>query len=92
MGPPNTETDRPQTLYCSVAMLAPGHTTLPATKYKKYCMGLKITACMPNWDKLWTKDTKRPKKPATFEEPGAKAGGWEQKQSIVHDPYTYHHL
>ena len=35
---------------------------------------------------------KETKKTATFEEPGAKAGGWEQKQSIVHAPYTHHHL
>ena len=33
---------------------------------------------MHSWGKFWTKDTKRPKNPtATFEEPGAKAGGWQ---------------
>ena len=40
------------------------------------CMGLKINSCMCSWDKFWTEDTKRPKNPiATFEEPGANAGG-----------------
>ena len=56
-------------------------------------MGLKITACICSWDKFCTKDTKRPKNPtATFEEPGAKAGGGEQKHGTVHAPCTQHHL
>ena len=43
-------------------------------------MGLKITEYMCSWGKFWTKDTKRPKNPtATFEVPGAKAGGWGAK-------------
>ena len=56
---------------------------------------------MHNRGKFWTKDTKRPKKKktnpqktpaATFEEPRAKAGGWEQKQGNPHAPGTQHHL
>ena len=44
---------------------------------------------MCSWGKLWTK---RPKSPtATSEEPGAKAGGQEQKQGTVHAPCTQHH-
>ena len=66
---------------CSAAVLAPGQTSPRATKYKNY-KGLKITACMRSWGKFWTKDNKkRPKNPtATSEEPGATAGGQEQKQ------------
>ena len=36
------------------------------------------------------KETKNPA--TTFEEPGAKAGGWEQKQGTAHAPCTQHHL
>ena len=47
---------------------------------------------MRSWGKFQTKDTKRPKNPtATFEEPGAKTGSWEQKQSTAHAPCTQHH-
>ena len=39
------------------------------------------------------KDTKRPKNPtATFEEPRANTGCWEQKQGLEHAPCTQHHL
>ena len=61
-------------------MLAPGHTSPGAN------LGLKITACMHSWGRFWTKDTKRPKNPtAIFEEPGAKAEGWEQSR-VSHRP------
>ena len=39
---------------------APGQMSSPATDTKKL-EGLKVTACMCSWDRLWTKDTKRPK-------------------------------
>ena len=42
---------------------------------------------MCSWGKFWMKDTKGPKNPtATFEEPGAKAGGQEQKQVLRMPP------
>ena len=55
---------------------------------------------MHNRGKFWTKDTKTkktkensPKTPAaTFEEPRAKAGGWEQKQGTLHAPSTHHYI
>ena len=54
---------------------------------QRNCMGLKITACMCSWDKLWTKDTKRPKKPQL---PLLK--GLEQNQGTAHAPCTQHYL
>ena len=33
-----------------------------SNKTQRHYQGLKITVCMCNWDKLWIKDTKRPKK------------------------------
>ena len=75
-----------------------------SNKIQRNCMGLKITVCMLGqhcmlgqlcacWGKFWTKDKKRPKNPtAPFEEPGAKAGGQEQKQGTAHAPCTKHHL
>ena len=43
-----------------------------SNKIQRNYMGLKITACLPSWDKLWPKDTNRPKNPTvTSEEHGA---------------------
>lgn len=48
---------------CSTAKLAPGQTSLLATKSQRNSMGLKITTCLSSWGEFWTKDTKRPKNP-----------------------------
>ena len=52
----------PGTLCCSAAVLAPGHTSPQATKYKKNYMGLKITVCMCSWGKFWTQKIQKDKK------------------------------
>ena len=64
------------------------------SKIQRNYMGLKITVCMLQLGQILdSKDTKRPKNPtATFEEPGAKKGCQEQKQSTEHAPCTQHHL
>ena len=55
--------------------LAPGNMSAWATGYKETYKGLKITACMSSWGKLWTIRYKKTKNPAaTSEGPGAKAG------------------
>ena len=85
------EWDRLGDLGTFAKMLAPGHTSPPNSKIQRNYTGLKLTACMHSWGKLWTKDTERPKKKkkkknpnATFEEPGAKTGCQEQKQGTEH--------
>ena len=52
------ERDRqgPETFCCSTAMLVLRHTSLRATQYKD-TMGLKVTARIHGWGKLWTQDT-----------------------------------
>ena len=56
-------------------------------------MGLKITACMWQLEQILDKRYKETKNStATFEEPGAKAGDREQKQSTAHAPFTQRHL
>ena len=63
-----------------------------SNKIQTNCMGLKVTACMFSWGKLRTKDTKKPENPtATFEEPGAKAKGRQQRQGTAHAPCAHHH-
>ena len=63
-----------------------------SNKIQRNYMGLKITACMCNWGKLWAKDTKSPKNPtATSEELGGKTGCLEQKQGTLHGPCTQYH-
>ena len=58
-----------------------------SNRIQRNCMGLKITACMCTWGKFWTKDTKRPKNStATFEDPGAKGEGQEQKNTVLRSP------
>ena len=64
------------------AVLAPGQMS-PSNKIQRNYKGLKITACMYSWGKLWTK---RPK----IQLPFLKI--WEQKQGTVHAPCTQHHL
>ena len=60
----------PGTLCCRAAMLTSDNKT------QGNCKGLKITACMHNWGKKWTKRYKNHRKPnwISVEEQGAKAG------------------
>ena len=69
------ERDRqgPETFCCSAARLVLRHTSLRATQYKD-TMGLKVTARIHGWGKLWTQDTDKKNSTATFEESGAKTG------------------
>ena len=54
-------------------------------KKKKNYKGLKITACIGSWGKLWTIRQKKTKKPTTASEVlGATTAS-------VHDPCTWHH-
>lgn len=46
----------PETFCCSAAMLISKHTSLRATQCKE-TIGLKVTARIHGWGKLWTKDT-----------------------------------
>ena len=59
-------------------MLAPGHISPPAMKYKETVGTKNNPGHMQLGQILDAKDTKRPKNPtATFEEPGAKTGYWQ---------------
>ena len=73
-------------------MLAPEQTYPQAIKYTQTVKRLKTTMCMHSWGKLWRRYQKKKKKKnpesitAISEEPGAKAGTWEQKQGTVCAP------
>ena len=56
-----------------------------SNKIQRNYKGLKITACVCSWDKLWTIRYKKTK----TQLPPLKS--WEQKQGTVHDPCTRHH-
>ena len=47
--------------------------------------GLKITACMYSWSKVWTIRYSKTKTQWPFPRL------WEQKQGVIHDPCTQHH-
>ena len=75
-------------------MLAPEQTSPQAIKYKQTVKRLKTTMCMHSWGKLWRRYKKKKKTEsvtASSEEPGAKAGTWEQKQCTVCAPSIQHH-
>jgi len=59
---------QPGTWGSFAAMLAPGQSFPPATKYKE-TVGVKITMCICSWSKFWTKKYKKTENPtATSEE------------------------
>ena len=63
-----------------------------SNKIQRNYKGLKRTARMSSWGKLWTKRYKKTKNPtATSEGPGAKTGCWEKNKGTVHAPCTQHH-
>ena len=66
----------------------------PRDRKQRNYKWIKIAACtLQSKGKLGTTRYKKTKNPtATSEEPGAKAGGWEQKQGTSHAPCTHHHL
>ena len=63
-------------------------------KIQRSCMGLKVTVCRHSGGRFWTQKIQRDQTTQlpTFEEPGAKTGCWEQKQSSECASCTKCHL